>query len=254
MDFTRNLPWLATYMSEYAIFGKFPVFGQAWSLGIEEKFYLAWPSLAFLFLSSQKSRLTAAIGLSVILSVCSFAGVLQILFCKSYAALFVGCALALMLNDRRWFERLKLLGSRSAQTICFGAALLFQVLPIFAVTRNTPVYAFTAAFVIASAVIGARSIWTTVLSSRVLTYIGQRSYAIYLIHVLATHIVDRTHIFAAHTPAAAMGAFAAILALSLLVAEGLYRFVEGPAFDSVTPGRRRSRVRWRRRAAPRASP
>jgi len=80
-------------------------------------------------------------------------------------------------------------------------------------------------------VTGERSIWTAALNSKAMTYIGQRSYAVYLIHVLATHVVDKatsTSIFAAHNAAAALGAYAATLGLSLVIAEGLYRFLEGP--------------------------
>ena len=229
-ELMRRLPFLIFYLSEYAPFhAAVPVFGQAWSLGIEEKFYLAWPSLGFILLSRLRARLGTAIGLAVVLSAFAFAGVGEyVIFGKSYSALFSGCALALTLNDRRGFERLRFLGARSVQTIIFVLAIVFQVSPFFNGVRQTPLYALVAAIVIGSAAIGERSIGERVLSSRVMVHIGQRSYAIYLIHVLATHVVDTANVFPAHTPAAALGAFGAILGLSLVVAEVLYRFIEGP--------------------------
>src|SRR6266498_1516375 len=229
-DLMRKLPLFVFYMSEYAAAGRFQVFGQAWTLGIEEKFYFAWPSLAFLVLSRNRSRITAAIVLAGVLSVFALTDVLQILFSQSYASLFIGCALALLLNERHVFERVKFLGARSVQTICFTLAFLIQVLPAFSIVivKSTSLYAAAMAVVIATAVIGERSIWTVILGSRVMTYIGQRSYAIYLVHVLATHVIDKTRIFPPHTTAAAIGAFAATLGLSLQVAEGLYRCIEGP--------------------------
>jgi peptidoglycan/LPS O-acetylase OafA/YrhL len=227
-DMMRKLPLFVLYSSEYAAPGKFPVFGQAWSLGIEEKFYLAWPSLAFLLLSTNRRRLAAAVVLSVVFAAIAFAGVFELLFSQYYAELFVGCTVALALDDRRWFERLRFMGTRLGQTICFCLAILVQLLPILYFVRDTALYAVVAGMVIASSAVGEQSIWQRVLSSKVMTHIGQRSYAIYLIHVLMVHIVDRARIFQAFTPAAAFGAFAATLALSLVVAEGLYRCIEGP--------------------------
>lgn len=226
-DMLRNLPFFLTYMSEYATFGRFPVFGQAWSLGIEEKFYLAWPSLAFLILTTKRARITAAVILALVLSLFVQLGVFQWLFGLSYAALFIGCSLALLMNERRPFERVKLLGNRFGQTIVV-LVLLVLLLPPFGFARGSSLYAVASAAVIGSLVIGERSIWTKALNSRVMTYIGRRSYAVYLIHVLATHVVDRTRIFSAHTATAAIGAYLAILGLSLLGAEGLHRLIEGP--------------------------
>jgi peptidoglycan/LPS O-acetylase OafA/YrhL len=229
-ELARRLPYLLFYTAEYAPFNpKLPVFGHAWSLGIEEKFYLAWPAFAFVLLSRHRARIAAAVVLAVVLSVlASFHLLDHILFFESYGALFVGCALALLLNDPRGFERLKFLGARSVQAIVFALAIPFQMLPILQGVRNSPLYPVAAAIVIASAAIGERSIGQRFLSSRTMVYIGQRSYAVYLIHVLATHVVDRVPILAAHTTAAALATFAAILALSLLVAEVLYRLIEGP--------------------------
>jgi peptidoglycan/LPS O-acetylase OafA/YrhL len=226
-DMMRKIPFLVTYMSEYVPLTKYPVFGQAWSLGIEEKFYLAWPAFAFVLLSSNKSRIVAAIGLSIVLGASSFLGVFEV-FGKYYAELFVGCALALALNDRRSFERLAFLGTRVGQTIAFVVAILVQVLPVFAVVRSSALYGIVAGGIIASAAIGERSIWLTVLRSRVMVYIGQRSYALYLIHVLIVHVVVRARIFPAHTTPAALASFAVTLGLALVVAEGLYRLIEGP--------------------------
>jgi peptidoglycan/LPS O-acetylase OafA/YrhL len=230
VEMMKKLPFFIFYMSEYATFhATVPVFGQAWSLGIEEKFYLAWPSLAFVLLARFRARLGAALGLAVILSAVAFAGVLEnVVFGKSYGALFVGCALALALNDRRGFARLRFLGQRSVQTVIFVLGAVFQLLPLFKDVRETPLYSLAAAIVIGSAAIGERSIWQKVLSSRAMTYIGQRSYAIYLIHVLCTHVVDKSAVFPLHTTVGSLGAFAATLGLSLVIAELLYRFIEGP--------------------------
>jgi len=227
-DMLRKLPLFVTYMSEYAAAGKYPVFGQAWSLGIEEKFYLAWPSLAFLLLARHRFRVTAAVALSVVLSLAALTDVSRLLFPECYASLFIGCALALILNERAGFERLKFLGNRSVQTVCVVAAVVAQLTLRFDFNRTAALYAVGTAVVIASMVIGERSVWTAFLGSKLMTYIGQRSYAIYLIHVLVTHVVDKIRFLAPHTTAAALGAYAATLGLSLAIAELLYRVVEGP--------------------------
>ena len=44
-DFNSALPWLSTLNSEWRPDNGNNLFGHAWTLGVEEKFYILWPFL-----------------------------------------------------------------------------------------------------------------------------------------------------------------------------------------------------------------
>ena len=88
------------YLQEYAFtfrggFDRLP-FGQSWTLGIEEKFYLVWPVLAFCILANKpRVRLCVAMGL---IAICASVGALNeacwyTIF--NYTSILIGCVLAL---------------------------------------------------------------------------------------------------------------------------------------------------------------
>jgi len=99
------------YCPEFPIFHhqfRMP-FAQAWSLGIEEKFYLLWPLLAFVCLARSKHR----IGVTLILLACTAyltatTGLAQMW--GSYTDILIGCLLALVMNERKAYEQLRILG------------------------------------------------------------------------------------------------------------------------------------------------
>ena len=91
-------------------------FTQAWSLGIEEKFYLVWPLLAFVALAR---RPAGRFGLTLVLFA-AFGATPALLdlgrphlgMCLlHYFHIVVGCLLAQALHDRRRFARLDFLAS-----------------------------------------------------------------------------------------------------------------------------------------------
>src|SRR5262245_15219367 len=109
------LPYYLLYLQEVAfyrwvILGQQDVpFFQSWSLGIEEKFYLAWPLLAFWLGRGAPARRRAwAVGLT-----CLLAAAPQLLTLAgpererparcvaSYFSILAGCAVALLLHERR---------------------------------------------------------------------------------------------------------------------------------------------------------
>src|SRR5262249_34056818 len=111
------LPYYLLYMQEVPFFGgingetsNIP-FYQSWSLGIEEKFYLVWPLLAFVVWRGRTSLryaetllLVVAFALAPLLSLVSWdLGALDSCLYPYYHIL-IGCFLALLLNDRKWFE------------------------------------------------------------------------------------------------------------------------------------------------------
>src|SRR5262249_11532411 len=96
--------------------------------GIEEKFYLVWPLLAFVLWRGRRRRaaalLTAAFALGPAVLALAAPQLRLLGRClSSYAPILAGCLLALLLHERLWFERLRTLGRRTALTgLTFAAA------------------------------------------------------------------------------------------------------------------------------------
>jgi peptidoglycan/LPS O-acetylase OafA/YrhL len=110
---------LISHLASYVFYcSEFPIistgftlpFGQSWSLGIEEKFYLVWPFLAFWVFARSKHR--PKLTLVLILSASALAlstGVLAQIW-TSYVAILLGCLLGLLLHDPASFRKLSVLG------------------------------------------------------------------------------------------------------------------------------------------------
>jgi peptidoglycan/LPS O-acetylase OafA/YrhL len=181
-EFDKALPWLLTFMQEYRPEGTGYVLGHAWTLGIEEKFYVFWPLLLIILYPFRPRAMLslAALFLAVLL--------LPHLYARSYGGLLVGAALAIALSSRaRWNWLMPLL-------VVPDGYLCLLVLATYALCcldyRLVLWFAVAVAWLIAS-LVRRTGLVRTLLESRILVYIGKRSYAIYLIHVLVLDSVSR---------------------------------------------------------------
>src|SRR5205807_152644 len=85
-------------------------FYQSWSLGIEEKFYLVWPLLAFVWWRGRRGlrfggtlMLAALLALAPTFVIRTFGEQNKIQDCLyPYYNILVGCGVAILLHDRRW--------------------------------------------------------------------------------------------------------------------------------------------------------
>jgi peptidoglycan/LPS O-acetylase OafA/YrhL len=233
--FTHALPWYLSPFPEVPFFTKTHiVFSLAWSLGIEEKFYLLWPLLAFVLLRKHaRGRIGVALVLALVaqLPIALGSGGRAI---APYSAILVGCLLAFALHHRRTFRLVARLGSVPGLVVALSLLVAVHALThVFDVTAagfrvSSPYYylpySVAAALVVASLALQARG--SGVFRSRPLRFVGRISYPLYLTHPLALGFAAT-----AIAPGGTVVELAYLtvgVTLSLALAYGLHRVVERP--------------------------
>lgn len=206
---TGALPWYLLYLQEvpyfYGIAGQHRdiPFYQSWSLGIEEKFYLIWPLLAFvLWRGSRSLRLAGALvvtaAFALMLPAFKLLGNDQAGSCLyPYYHILLGCLLALLLHDPVWFERLRRLGTLGATCVALAVFLTLYFLrphvpdayPALGYACDTLFTVATGAFLI-GILLGDGPV-QRVLRAGPLVFVGKLSYGIYLIHILCLNVAQR---------------------------------------------------------------
>jgi peptidoglycan/LPS O-acetylase OafA/YrhL len=236
------LPYYLTFNGEFL--GPGQPHGHVWTLGIEQKFYLLWPLLAFAAVLGAARRSAIAVTLLLLLLVLCPAQPMLI----SYVPIVGGCLLAVVLHSRRGFEALAFLTRPRVATVV-GIAFVAIHLAVTSVDawlgndgRVVLLYSLPVVVLLATLVGGGMP--GRLLSHPALTFVGDRSYSLYLVQgvagVVAASVVPR---FGAASTTAAV----AVLVIGLLLADLLYRWVELPF---IALGRRFTSTRQRPVAAP----
>jgi peptidoglycan/LPS O-acetylase OafA/YrhL len=209
LDNLRNaLVYLLTFNREYAPPEAGNFVGHAWTLGIEEKFYLVWPLILLM-----QARSVAAVLITVLIS---FSPSLDLVI-RGYFGLGFGAALAVWLH-----------GSQRARTMfevrpIANAAALALVIPYSLSVLIPSEFVWNVVIsAIASVMIG--SIWLNpkqsvakVLSITPLPWLGTLTYSIYMLHVLCVNFCIL--LFAKlHIAATGLTLFACVYGISILAA------------------------------------
>jgi peptidoglycan/LPS O-acetylase OafA/YrhL len=210
------LPYYLTLTNEFVPFGT--PYSFSWTLGIEEKFYLVWPLLYFVALRG-RARLIA-----LPLLYPTLIGLLSFRMGRSYSGLLVGCVLAIFLSSR---------GLAGVKRILSGVpASVFACLAIagFYLVDRDEGFTFLFSWIIAALIANLQlsgSWLRRALSARWLTWIGRRSYGMYLIHGMVIGVVESV--------VRPTNSFRQVLVVVLtfagtaIIAEPIFRFVEEPA-------------------------
>ena len=227
-NFSAALPYYLTYMGEYA-----PVahFFHSWSLGLEEKFYLAWPVLCFVALRGHpKGRIAAAAVLAFAVPVFAYGALWN--SWNRYPRIMFGCLLALALADKRLYQRLRpwATGWRACAGLVAACGLHFMSSHDQSEFGGLAEGFYTLAIgLVVLALVAGHPPWGRLLASRPMRFIGRRAYGIYLIHVACIWGVEAFARPGSGTVWGQMMGYLLAFLLSLLAADVLYRVVERPA-------------------------
>jgi peptidoglycan/LPS O-acetylase OafA/YrhL len=180
-QFNSALPWLLSFLPEFRPAASGNVLGHAWTLGIEEKFYIVWP---LLLMALHPLRARGLLCLAAIFTAILF---FPHIYARSYDGLLIGAVSAMALSHGR-FAAVKLLARVPDGVLCVllaGTYLLNGFSNGFALLFSGAV-----ALLVSSLVLRQGRL-RRCLEAPLLVFIGRRSYAMYLIHVLVLDLLAK---------------------------------------------------------------
>jgi peptidoglycan/LPS O-acetylase OafA/YrhL len=186
--FRHALPFYTFYFSEYPHYMRFRApFDLSWSLGIEEKFYLVWPALAFGMMRMVRARMLVALGLlAVTLLVPSSWG--ATLFLRPYGLILLGCVVALAMHAPDGYNAMRRLGRWQLPLL---VGLLASCAVVSEPNRMEILVALMSALLLIAMLVQPEAMTARAFSSAPLVKIGGISYGIYLIHQLCLNAVEK---------------------------------------------------------------
>jgi len=223
--FKEAVPLYLTFMQDF-VHHEAP-FSFCWTLGVEEKFYLIWPLVAFVFLK----RLRYRVGVACFFLLVS--GTFYLCFesssdrafyqARSYAALALGSLLGCLLVSKITLQLSRLLAS------------IPSIVPVMSVLLSLVLVYYDRAFILLldlavgfflSHLLLTQHLARMWLSSPIPVWVGKRSYSMYLIHLLILNPI-RAALHPKTVPAEFL-----VLAIAYVVTAGcahlIYLLIEQP--------------------------
>lgn len=194
-EFFANLIFFLTYTSNWfvALEGR-TIFYFAWSLAVEEQFYLLWPSIQRYFtprraLAAMLLFIAALVGLQwwALDAATGPRPWWQRAIVDFPLAICFGVVLAHLLHHARTYRVVEQLFGWRASSLVWGGALLATL----SLSHSPVLIHLAAAAFVASCVSREDHVLAPVLRWRVLAYIGSISYGMYLLHMLVKNVVGR---------------------------------------------------------------
>lgn len=219
-------PYMLTFLNEFA--GPSP-WAITWSLGVEWKYYLVWPLLFALFGRTSTSRMGLALLCLGVTGALLIGNFYPAWFTPwFYFGLILGSLIAVAMHSRVVFDRLRgLMTNKAAFIIAFVLFVWYRRGALFEAHLGHAtlivVFSLLIGLLMPSLIVNSTYL-SRALAWRPLVFIGQRSYAMYLIQVMAVQAV--LFVF----PGMLFGPFLLFsgFAVALLVADVLYRWFERP--------------------------
>jgi peptidoglycan/LPS O-acetylase OafA/YrhL len=217
--FMARLPSYLAFVPEYADTDGFSIFTHAWTVGIELKFYLLFPPIAFLLIRRANWRFAAiAITAALFTAQGSF-------MAEAYVAVLFGALLAVALERPRGYA---VVATLTRVPAVVPLALIAGLFALLRYGDQFTALAAVATYLLAYTIVQAAAV-SRLLTWRPLAYLGQRSYGAYLLHFLALRIGYM--VFGSDSASAGFLAACFCLAVTVPAAEILYRLVERPGRD-----------------------
>ncbi len=221
--FFQSIPWFATFNFDLFAPPGGAGFGHAWSISVEERFYLVWPGLCLLGWKLGVSLVWIVAVPIILITLAPLAmaeDAYANLWFKLPAPLLFGCLLALVFNSKKEID------SKVRLAVALVSLTLFSLLGQLSGSRMLlgPLGGiFAAALVWACTQKGTLDLLPKPL--HLFAKLGERSYGAYLIHIpFCSMAIKLVKPFGLEVAAPIVAA-----ALTALAAEGLYRLVEEPA-------------------------
>jgi peptidoglycan/LPS O-acetylase OafA/YrhL len=238
-DFFSALPWLVTFTSELRPLTAGRLFGHAWTLGIEEKYYLVWPAFFGFFRKENRWLILSPPLFLATLLIFDQEGV------RGYFGILFGSVLALS-SERE--GPLAFYMSRLSPHLWAALMLVGYLIASSKGLKYNLLVSIPAACLIFTLINHKKNVYRSALSRPFLVYLGGLTYGIYLIHPLVQHITDL--VLKRAGIANFVTLFAAMYVGSVFAAIALQKWVESPL---IKIGRRYavlSSARQRKEAAP----
>lgn len=228
-EFNHYLPYYLLYLQEIPYFHLHTLFPfyQSWTLGVEEKFYLVWPVIAFGALTFAGGVRRIVTALLILIFVCGPVLFMPIQWyqVENYAYILMGALLAQILENRAGFAFLQRLGDVGLTVLLIAlAALHFSRLQAAPRPYARTAYALIFMILLGILLITDGSI-QRLLSNSFLGFIGELSYGIYLVHTLCLNVAEKVF---PPGKGVAVPAYILTCTISIAVAYVLHRTVEEP--------------------------
>ena len=185
-DFFNAFPWYLTYTANWG--PKEDTFAHAWSLSVEEQFYLLWPPLVAVLAPAQARKvLLSFLGLALALDFGVFgAGSIDLARrLAPFAAVAWGALLATLLAQRASFDRLAAVVSQTGfltLPVAALAALIWVPGDIGGLPRLC--IHLSMAALVAAVVVPPKHALMGLFRNRLVVHVGAISYGVYLLHQL----------------------------------------------------------------------
>jgi len=223
-------PYYLTLLNELADMAPLHM---TWTLGVEWKYYLVWPTLLVVFGTTLRSSLATAGFCLAALAMIGIGGFhWDLLRPQNYVGMLLGSGLAILMHVRRTFGLVRgLMTHGAAIAIVLALVVWHRRFPVIAGRiGDAPaiaVYSLLIAMLL-PALIATRTWAARALGSKGLVFIGHRSYAMYLVQYVAAHAVIA--VLPGPTIVGVLLLFLSF-ATALALSDLLYRWFEKPITD-----------------------
>jgi peptidoglycan/LPS O-acetylase OafA/YrhL len=225
----KALPYYLLLLNEFGATGSFI---HSWTIGIEQKFYIFWPVIAFvLVVGAFRKRLAITVTLMALLVAAIPPDIAWLSWPIHYVAILVGCLLAVVMNNPRGYALVRPLTHPVTATVVVIGFIAFhcsaQYWPTtFGQESLIGVYAVAVGILLPALL--SHSIPAKLLALRPMVFVGERSYSLYLVQDIAAKTVVGLVPSIAHRGSKFV---LATLVVGLLAADLLYRWVEQPMIE-----------------------